>query len=83
MAVFRGATKKEDDMKLIEGERNLIESEDKVVLLTTHRIRYNAEKIGVTDFGSIMLEEVASCTSPSSVQSLELRIPRRVESICQ
>lgn len=49
-------------MKLIEDERNLIESEDKVVLLTTHRIRYNAEKIGVTYFGSIMLDEVALCT---------------------
>jgi hypothetical protein len=45
----------------INDEKVLLESEDKRLALTMHRIRYSAPKIDGSEITSIMLEALASC----------------------
>jgi multisubunit Na+/H+ antiporter MnhB subunit len=46
---------------MIDGERALFEAENGALTLTTHRIRVRSERRGSAYFGSIMLDQVASC----------------------
>jgi hypothetical protein len=48
-------------MNLMPNESVLLESEGKSLILTTHRVRYQAETFGNAIIRSIMLEELASC----------------------
>ena len=45
---------------IFEGERLISESDDKSVILTTHRIRYNSSGAGTGHIVSIMLEKISS-----------------------
>ncbi len=45
---------------LFPKETIITESDDKVVTLTTHRIRYNSSSYGRADIVSIMLEKISS-----------------------
>ena len=53
-------------MKLMPNESILLESERKMLILTTHRIRYQSEAVGSAEIKSIMLEELASCAMVQS-----------------
>jgi hypothetical protein len=48
-------------MNKLAGERVLFESENKTLVLTTHRVRFETQSTGFASIKSIMLEEVASC----------------------
>lgn len=48
-------------MNLMPNESVLLESQGKCLILTTHRVRYQAETFGNAAVRSIMLEELASC----------------------
>ncbi len=48
-------------MKLLQGERVLLESDNQELVLTTHRVRFETEKSGSATIISIMLEEISSC----------------------
>lgn len=48
-------------MKLIDNETKLLESDDKSVTLTSHRIRQENKQWGKMQIKSIMLEHVTSC----------------------
>jgi hypothetical protein len=48
-------------MKHLTNEKAIIETDGNVLVLTSHRVRYNATAMSTSDFMSIMLEEVASC----------------------
>jgi hypothetical protein len=48
-------------VNLLPGERVLLESPTRTVVLTTHRVRHHAEAIGNAEVTSIMLEKIASC----------------------
>ena len=48
-------------MKMVTGERVLMESDSKELVLTTHRLRIHAQKWGAARVTSIMLEELCSC----------------------
>jgi hypothetical protein len=49
-------------MKLMDDEKVVIETDRNLLVLTTHRLRYDAESIGSGELASIMLEQVASCS---------------------
>ena len=46
---------------LLEGEELISQSANNVVILTTHRIRYNATNSAQSHLVSMMLEKVSSC----------------------
>lgn len=48
-------------MKLINSEVNIMESDDKSITLTSHRIRQENRQWGKMQIKSIMLEHVSSC----------------------
>jgi hypothetical protein len=48
-------------MKLINNEVNILESDDKTVVLTSHRIRQENKQWGKMQIKSVMLEHVTSC----------------------
>ena len=48
-------------MNLLPGERVLLESDTKNLVLTSHRVRYEMQTTGLTKITSIMLEEVSAC----------------------
>ena len=48
-------------MNLMPGEKILLESDTKELVLTTHRIRFETKKPGRAYLASIMLEELRSC----------------------
>lgn len=48
-------------MNLMPSEKVLLESDGRILVLTTHRVRYEAEALGSGEIKSIMLEELASC----------------------
>jgi EamA domain-containing membrane protein RarD len=48
-------------MKLLPNEKMIIETDEKELVLTSHRVRYNAKSTNNAEFMSIMLNEVASC----------------------
>jgi hypothetical protein len=48
-------------MILMPNESVLLETEQKILILTTHRIRYQSEAFGSAEIRSIMLDELASC----------------------
>lgn len=48
-------------MKLMNEESIVSESDNKEVILTTHRIRHSAKKTGRTQVTSIMLDELDAC----------------------
>lgn len=49
-------------MNLMPNESMLLEWKGGILILTTHRVRYQVETFGNTEIKSIMLEELASCT---------------------
>lgn len=49
-------------MKLMENENTLITSDSKELVLTTHRVRQHAKKLGQQTLISIMLDEITSCS---------------------
>jgi hypothetical protein len=48
-------------MKLIDNETKILESDDKSIILTSHRIRQESKQWGKMQIKSIMLEHVSSC----------------------
>jgi hypothetical protein len=46
---------------LLPDEQVLLESDGKTLILTTHRVRYDSQRIGGGEIVSIMLDELASC----------------------
>ena len=46
---------------MLPGERVILESDAKTLVLTSHRVRYHATGWGSSKVISIMLEEVSSC----------------------
>jgi len=48
-------------MKTITNENSILESNDKEITLTSHRIRQEKKRFGKLEITSIMLEEVCSC----------------------
>lgn len=48
-------------MNLMPGEKVLLESDGKTLVLTTHRVRYEIDALGSGEIKSILLEELASC----------------------
>ena len=48
-------------MKLMAEEKLLLESDDKELILTTHRVRLESESLGRARIVSIMLDQLASC----------------------
>jgi hypothetical protein len=48
-------------MKLMNEERIVSESDNKEVILTTHRVRHTTNKTGKAQVTSIMLDELDSC----------------------
>jgi hypothetical protein len=53
-------------MQLFEGEQGLLESDKKTLVLTTHRVRFNANTGGNSEIISIMLDAVSSCRLAST-----------------
>lgn len=53
-------------MNLMPGEKILLESDGKGLVLTTHKVRYEYEGVGFGEIRSIMLEELASCAMTRS-----------------
>lgn len=48
-------------ISLLPNEQVLLESDGKTLILTTHRVRYDSQRMGGGEIISIMLEEIASC----------------------
>lgn len=48
-------------MRVISGEKILLESDNGEAILTSHRVRFEAKKWGRAHLISIMLEELCSC----------------------
>jgi hypothetical protein len=48
-------------VNLMPGERVLLESDNGQLILTSHRVSFEASAAGMAEFTSIMLEELASC----------------------
>lgn len=48
-------------MVSIPDEKILFESKSEALILTTHRVRFEARGFGASDFTSLMLEEIVSC----------------------
>jgi hypothetical protein len=59
-------------MNLMPNESVLLETEGKSLILTTHRVRYQAETFGNAVIRSIMLEELASCALVRSSNTIFL-----------
>lgn len=49
-------------INLLPNEQVLFESDGKTLILTTHRVRYDSQRVGGGEIISIMLEELASCS---------------------
>jgi hypothetical protein len=56
--VPEGTTKR---FSLLPGEKVLLESDDKTLTLTSHRVRYDTQRADSGEIISIMLDELASC----------------------
>lgn len=54
-------TREKIKMKLMNGEYIISESDNKDIVLTTHRVRYSIKRGGTARVTSIMLEELDSC----------------------
>jgi len=61
-------------MKLMPDEKILLESDDKELVLTTHRVRLEAESLGHARVVSIMLDQLASCAMTRTSQPIFLII---------
>jgi divalent metal cation (Fe/Co/Zn/Cd) transporter len=48
-------------MKLMNDERKILESDKGQLVLTSHRVRFDASAAGQRNLGSIMLDELCSC----------------------
>ena len=48
-------------ISLLPNEQVLLESGGKTLILTTHRVRYDSQRMGGGEIISIMLDELASC----------------------
>jgi hypothetical protein len=48
-------------MRLLANEKMIIETDERELVLTSHRVRYHVTSMGNAEFMSIMLDEVASC----------------------
>lgn len=48
-------------VSLLPSEQVLLESKGKTLILTTHRVRYDSQRMGGGEIISIMLDELASC----------------------
>jgi len=59
-------------MKLMDKESLLLESDDKQIFLTSHRIRQESKQWGKLKIKSIMLEHVSSCEYVKTSQPLFL-----------
>lgn len=59
-------------MKLMEGEKKILNSSGRLFELTTHRVRFNSISHGSGSVVSIMLEHVTSCEIMKKVNRLYL-----------
>jgi hypothetical protein len=61
-------------MNLMPSEKVLLESDGNILVLTTHRVRYEAEAFGSGEIKSVMLEELASCVMTQTSNTIFLII---------